>query len=80
MAEDKESQSLDTGTSDKDIEPGTYTNPVDEINPANDDRTIDIGEQGQFAPGGRYNELNVTSADRVDLDQQVNDALRDEEK
>lgn len=80
MADDKESQSLDTGTSDKDIEPGTYTNPVDELRPANDDRAVDFGEQGQFAPGGRYNELNVTSADRLNLDQQVNDALRDEDK
>lgn len=75
MTQDSESQSLDTGTSDKDKEPGTYTNPVDEVNPANDDRAIDFGEQGQFAPGGRYNELNVTDADRIDLDQQFKDTL-----
>ena len=49
------------------------------INPANDSRTLDVGESGQFAPGGRYNELGATKPRRIDLDEQVDSALSKEE-
>lgn len=38
-----------------------------EINPANDQRSLDIGESGQFAPGGYYNQQGV-NAPRTTLD------------
>lgn len=80
--EDKQEKSI-TGEShnDSSLTPGnTAPNPVEELNPANDVRSLDIGESGQFAPGGRYNELGVTAPRRLDLDEQVDSALRDEEK
>ena len=54
--------------------------PIHDLNPANDQRSLDIGESGQFAPGGRYNELEVTKPRRVDLDEQVDSALNEEKK
>ena len=39
-----------------------------EINPANDKRSLDIGESGQFAPGGYYNQQGVNAPDRSTLD------------
>ena len=50
------------------------------LNPANDLRSLDVGESGQFAPGGRYNELGATKPRRVDLDGQVDSAVSGEEK
>ena len=38
------------------------------VNPANDSRTLDIGESGQFAPGGYYNQHGVEQGDRLNLD------------
>jgi hypothetical protein len=45
----------------------------------NKERTADIGESGQHAPGGYYNQQGATSTKRIDLDEQVNSAL-DREK
>jgi hypothetical protein len=80
MNKDDESQTLDDRNDDKGLEPETYASAVDELNPASDDRAVSYGEQGQYAPGGRYNELNVTSADRVDLDDPANSVRSDEKK
>ena len=41
-----------------------------------EERSLDIGESGQFAPGGRYNELNATKPRRIDLDEQTDSALK----
>lgn len=41
---------------------------AEEVNPANDARTLDVGESGQFAPGGYYNQHGVAEGDRLDLD------------
>ena len=41
---------------------------AEEINPANDKRSLDIGESGQFAPGGYYNQQGATAPDRSTLD------------
>jgi hypothetical protein len=43
-------------------------NAAEEINPANDKRSLDIGESGQFAPGGYYNQHGATAPDRSTLD------------
>ena len=40
-------------------------------------RSLDIGESGQFAPGGYYNQQDATKTDRIDLDEQVSSALDD---
>ncbi|MGI8837832.1 MAG: hypothetical protein ACR2H4_14530 [Pyrinomonadaceae bacterium] len=34
----------------------------------NDERSLDIGESGQFAPGGYYNQQGVNAPDRSALD------------
>jgi hypothetical protein len=44
----------------------------------NKERTADIGESGQHAPGGYYNQQGATSTERIDLDEQVNSALEGE--
>ena len=33
-----------------------------------DERSLDIGESGQFAPGGYYNQGNITKPERRTLD------------
>jgi hypothetical protein len=33
-----------------------------------EERSLDIGEHGQFAPGGYYNQLGVTAPERLTLD------------
>jgi hypothetical protein len=54
--------------------------PVEEINPANDRRSLDVGESGQFTPGGLYNELGATKPRHIDLDEQVDSSLSNEGK
>ena len=39
-----------------------------------EERSLDIGGSGQFAPGGYYNQQAVTKPDRIDLDEDI--ALR----
>ncbi len=53
--------SLGERNEDPELKPDATPNPIEDINPANDERAIDVGESGQFAPGGRYNELGATS-------------------
>ena len=36
-----------------------------------DERSLDIGESGQFAPGGYYNQGTVNQPDRQTLDDDV---------
>jgi hypothetical protein len=42
---------------------------AEEVNPANDSRSLDIGESGQFAPGGYYNQHGAAEGDRLNLDE-----------
>jgi hypothetical protein len=70
---------LGESNQDPDLKPDATPNPIEDINPANDERAIDIGESGQFAPGGRYNELGATRPRRLDLDEQVDGALSKDE-
>ena len=71
--------SLGERNEDLELKPNATPNPIEDVNPANDERAIDIGESGQFAPGGRYNELAATRPRRIDLDEQVDGALSKEE-
>jgi hypothetical protein len=81
MSDDKEMKtSLGGNNADPDLKPDSTPNAIEDLNPANDERAIDIGESGQFAPGGRYNELGATRTRRIDLDDQVDSALGSEEK
>jgi AmmeMemoRadiSam system protein A/AmmeMemoRadiSam system protein B len=82
MTKDKQVKtSLGESHNDSSLEPGNSApNPIEELNPANDERALDVGESGQFAPGGRYNELGVTAPRRIDLDEQVDSALRNDKK
>ena len=81
MADYNETKSsLGERNADPELKPAATPNPIEEINPANDQRSLDVGESGQFAPGGRYNELGATKPRRLDLDEQVDSSLSNEEK
>ena len=72
--------SLGEKNADPELKPDATPNAVEDINPANDERALDVGESGQFAPGGRYNELGATKPRRIDLDEQVDSSLSNEER
>jgi hypothetical protein len=79
MADNRENSSaLGEKSSDSGLEPQTTPDPVSAVNPADDDRSLDVGESGQYAPGGRYNQLEANKPRRLDLDDQVDSALREE--
>ena len=42
--------------------------PGGEESVVNEERSLDIGESGQFAPGGYYNQQAVTKPDRLTLE------------
>jgi hypothetical protein len=42
-----------------------------------DRRSLDIGESGQHAPGGYYNQQGATKPERIDLDEQFGDTSAD---
>jgi hypothetical protein len=80
MADEKEMKTtLGERNADPDLKPDATPNATEELSPSNEERAIDIGESGQFAPGGRYNELGVTKPRRIDLDEQVDSALGERE-
>ncbi|HZH90746.1 MAG TPA: hypothetical protein VEX70_09045 [Pyrinomonadaceae bacterium] len=64
---DQNNTSLDNA--DDDLTPDTLTE--------NNQRSLDIGAQGQYAPGGVYNQQGATQTDRIDLDEQTSSALDD---
>ena len=72
--------SLGEKNADPELKPDATPNAVEDVNPANDQRSLEVGESGQFAPGGRYNELGATKPRRVDLDEQVDSSLSNEER
>lgn len=59
---------VEDSPADPDLKPATTPKGMEESDPANDQRSLDIGESGQFAPGGYYNQQGVTEADRLTLD------------
>ena len=63
-------------TSDPDLVPDTTPDAAEELNPAHDRRSLDIGESGQFAPGGYYNQQGVDESNRIDLDEQFPDKAK----
>ncbi len=77
---DEMKSSLGEKNADHDLKPDATPDATEELSPSNEERAIDIGESGQFAPGGRYNELGATKPRRIDLDEQVDSALSNEEK
>lgn len=80
MADENEMKtSLGERNADPDLKPDSTPNATEELSPSNEERAIDIGESGQFAPGGRYNELGATKPRRIDLDEQVDSALGEKE-
>jgi hypothetical protein len=60
---------------DPELKPDATPNATEELSPSNEERVLNVGESGQFAPGGRYNELGATKPRRLDLDEQVDSAL-----
>lgn len=58
-----------TNTSEEPAEPDYQRGKV-----TNKERTADLGESGQHAPGGYYNQQGATQAERIDMDEQVNSA------
>lgn len=59
---------LGDDSTDPDLVPDSKPNSEETLNPANDERSLDVGESGQFAPGGYYNQHGAAEADRLDLD------------
>ena len=60
---------LEEKNAQPELKPDATPNATEELNPANDKRTLDIGESGQFAPGGYYNQHGVVESERLDLDE-----------
>ena len=60
---------LEEKNADPELKPDATPNATEELNPANDQRSLDIGESGQFAPGGYYNQHGVVESERLDLDE-----------
>ncbi len=80
MPDEKEMKStLGERNADPELTPDNTPNAVEELSPSNEERALNVGESGQFAPGGRYNELGATSPRRLDLDDQVDSALKEGE-
>ena len=80
MPDENEMKStLGERNADPELTPDNTPNAVEELSPSNEERVLNVGESGQFAPGGRYNELGATKPRRVDLDEQVDSALREGE-
>jgi hypothetical protein len=71
--------SLGERNADPELKPDTKPDATEELHPSNEERSLDVGESGQFAPGGRYNELGATKTRRIDLDEQVDSALNESE-
>jgi hypothetical protein len=70
MADDNSRKtSLGESNADPGLKPEATPNATEEVNPANDVRSLDIGESGQFAPGGYYNQHGVAESERLDLDE-----------
>ena len=81
MADFNETKSsLGEKNADPELKPDATPNPIEDVNPANDQRSLDVGESGQFTPSGRYNELGATKPRRIDLDEQVDSSLSNEER
>ncbi len=80
MADNKSESSINDNSRDEGLEPERAPTATEAINPANDERSLDIGESGQFAPGGYYNQLGVTKPDRIDLDEQTAGTSGDSKK
>jgi hypothetical protein len=79
MTDNEQTKStLNDTSADPDLKPDTTPDPVEKLNPANDERSLDIGESGQFAPGGYYNQQGVNQGDRIDLDEQFPDGKKNE--
>ncbi len=73
MADDDKpnKSSLGDSSADPELKPDHMPSATEDINPANDERSLDIGESGQFAPGGYYNQHGVNESERLDLDEQT---------
>jgi hypothetical protein len=70
MANDNPVKStLEESNADPELKPDATPNAAEEVRPANDKRSLDLGEHGQFAPGGYYNQHGIAASDRIDLDE-----------
>jgi hypothetical protein len=65
IMDDRDSKSDRERIEEKNWEPAAPS-AKDEVR--NDDRSLDVGESGQFAPGGYYNQQGVNAPDRSALD------------
>jgi hypothetical protein len=81
MADDKpRKSSIGESPADPELKPERMPTATGEINPANDDRSLDIGESGQFAPGGYYNQHGITESERLDLDEYTTTSSNDDKQ
>jgi hypothetical protein len=79
--EDKPNKSsVSDSSADPELKPERVPSATEDINPANDERSLDIGESGQFAPGGYYNQHGITESERLDLDEYTATRTPDDKK
>ena len=69
MADTDQTNTSPGDAADDDLKPDTLTE--------GNLRSLDIGAQGQFAPGGYYNQQGATQTDRIDLDEQTSSVKDD---
>ncbi|MFN2493893.1 MAG: hypothetical protein ABR501_13525 [Pyrinomonadaceae bacterium] len=55
------------------FEPSTAPNPEEALK--TEERSLDVGESGQFAPGGYYNQHGGNAPSRSAIDPDKNDKL-----
>ena len=72
--------SLGDSNADQGLEPKKAPTATEAVSPSHEERSLDIGESGQFAPGGYYNQQGITEDERIDLDEYTATRTPDDKK
>lgn len=72
--------SLGDSNADQGLKPETAPTATEAVSPSHEQRSLDIGESGQFAPGGYYNQQGITEDERIDLDEYTATRAPDDDK
>ncbi len=71
MKRHNEKRATNTGSKrhEEGWEPQTYKKAEQTLK--EEERSLDIGEHGEFAPGGYYNQQGVNAPKRIDMDDDI---------
>ena len=75
--DDARDSSLGDSAADQGLEPATAPTANEAVSPSHEQRSLDIGESGQFAPGGYYNQQGIRESERIDLDEYTSTGTSD---